>query len=68
MREPLGRTYQRGHVLPAQTHTDGFKFGVPSGRQINAKDLLYPAGGAMEEIPTAAAMYEQTHGNIGPGV
>ena len=47
--------------MPAETQTNGFKFGVPSGQQINAKELLYPAGGALEEIPHVAAMYEKTH-------
>ena len=47
--------------MPSETQTNGFKFGVPSGAIYNAKDLLYPAGGANEERPDFAAQYEKTH-------
>jgi hypothetical protein len=54
--------------MPSETQSNGFKFGVPSGKQINAKELLYPAGGALEEIPSVAAMYEKTHAVAPAGV
>ena len=41
VREPLGQTYVRGHQLPAQTQQNWFQFGVPSGVDLSAKDLLY---------------------------
>jgi hypothetical protein len=66
-REPLGQAYTRGYAMPEVTSSDGFRFGVPSGRQISAKDLIYPAGGSLEERPETAAMYAKTHGNIPAG-
>ena len=54
--------------MPSQTYTDGFKFGVPSGVKVDAKDLIYPQGGSLEEVPQYAAMYEQTHSNVPAGV
>ena len=68
IREPLGKTYVRGHELPASTQSNGFKFGVPSGVCLSAKELLYPAGGSYEERGAVAAQYEKTHGNIPAGV
>lgn len=53
--------------MPEATQTDGFKFGVPSMTQISAKELIYPAGGSLEERPETAAMYVKTHGNIPAG-
>ena len=42
MREPLGKAYERKYHMPEVTQTDGFKYGVPSGQCVSAKDLLYP--------------------------
>lgn len=56
-REPLGKTYSRGYEWPNETQDKQFKFGVPSGQQYSAKDLIYPAGGSLEERPETAAMY-----------
>lgn len=67
IREPLGKAYQRGYNLPEVVAEPEFKYGVPSGKQISAKDLLYPAGGSLEEKPETAAMYAKTHGNIPAG-
>ena len=66
-REPLGKAYQRGYNLPAVIQSNEFKYGVPSGIQCSAKDLIYPAGGSLEERPETAAMYAKTHGNIPAG-
>jgi len=67
MREPLGKAYERKYQMPGETQTDGFKYGVPSGQCVSAKELLYPAGGSLEERPETAAMYVKTHGNIPAG-
>jgi len=34
---------------------------------MNAKDVLYPQSGSMEEKNETAKMYQRTHGNFGPG-
>lgn len=66
-REPLGLSYVRGYQWPEQTAGDRFAFGVPSGQCENAKDLLFPQGGSLEEKVDHAAMYAKTHGNIPAG-
>lgn len=40
---------------------------MPSGTCLSAKDLLYPAGGSLEERPQTAKMYEKSHGNYAAG-
>ena len=46
-----------------QKHT----FGVPTQGMIDAKEVLYPHGGSLEEKNDTAAMYKKTHGNFAPG-
>lgn len=42
--EPLGRSMDRGHVLPEHMGSDKFAFGKPGGRVPGgAKDALFPA-------------------------
>lgn len=42
VREPLGRGYNRGHVLPEETKTNEFDgFGKKSASSENAKNLIY---------------------------
>ncbi|CAN0155213.1 unnamed protein product, partial [Discosporangium mesarthrocarpum] len=41
-REPLGRSYVRGHQLPKKVLDEGFRFGVGSNKSEAAKNLLYP--------------------------
>lgn len=42
LREPLGKSYSRDYYMPEQTQSIGFAFGVASGKQMSAKDLIYP--------------------------
>ena len=67
VREPLGKSYQRGYQWPEQAKGDGHSFGVPTGYSMSAKDVLYPAAGSYEEKGETAKMYQKTHGNFGPG-
>lgn len=67
VREPLGKSYVRGHQLPGVVESDGFKFGVPTVGSESAKDVLYPKGREKEERPDVSAMYNKTHGAFGPG-
>lgn len=51
VREPLGQAYQRGYKWPAQVGDEfqKFPFGVPTGISLDAKEILYPQGGSLEE-------------------
>lgn len=69
VREPLGMSYQRGYNWPKQVaeNQQAHSFGVPTQGMMDAKGVLYPMGGSMEERGSHAAMYKKTHGNFGPG-
>lgn len=45
-REPLGKGYTRKYDWPEKTQNGDIKFGVPTAGLENAKDMLYPQGGA----------------------
>ena len=49
VREPLGKSYQRGYNWPKQAQEQNHTFGVPTGASMDAKDVLYPAQGSYEE-------------------
>lgn len=66
-REPLGKSYVRGHHLPSVVENAEFKFGVPTVGSESAKDVLYPFGREQEEKQEVARMYNKTHGAFGPG-
>lgn len=66
-REPLGKSFQRNYDWPEQTANGKTTFGLPSKDCINAKELLYPQGGASHETPEHAEMYKRTHANYHPG-
>lgn len=66
-REPLGKSFQRNYDWPEQTANGKTTFGLPSKDCINAKELLYPQGGAAHETPEHAEMYKRTHANYHPG-
>ena len=65
VREPLGQSYQRGYQWPEKiAQNGGHTYGVPTGYSMNAKDVLYPAQGSMEEKNDTSKMYQRTHGNF----
>ena len=66
-REPLGKSYVRGHNLPGAVENPEFKFGVATVGSESAKDVLYPFGREQEEKQEVARMYNKTHGAFGPG-
>jgi len=50
VREPLGQAYQRGYNWPQQVaDPQKHSFGVPTGYSLDAKEVLYPADGSLEE-------------------
>lgn len=74
-REPLGKTYVRGHAIPSGLG-ETIPFGAPGGvdaRSSAAKELVFPRGAdaaVMEgdaDSSDAHAMYVKTHGNYAPG-
>ena len=64
VREPLGKSYQRGYNWPKQAQQQDHSFGVPTGVSMSAKDVLYPQGGSYEEKGETSKMYQRTHGNF----
>lgn len=66
-REPLGRSLTREYAWPGQAENGKIAFGLPTKDSINAKDILYPRGGAANEQPEHAEMYKRTHSNYYPG-
>jgi hypothetical protein len=64
-REPLGKPYSRGHVLPAQTKEPKFSFGVTSRSSESAKNLIYPLPTVDESAFTD--QYIRSHGSWRPG-
>ena len=67
VKEPLGMGYSRGYQWPAQAKEGSMKFGIPSTGLENAKDMLYPMGGAHNDEEAIQHMYRKTHGNFAPG-
>lgn len=69
VREPLGKSYERGYNWPSQVAQNGpgHAFGVPTKGIQDAKEVLYPLGGSLEEKNETAQMYKRTHGNFAPG-
>ena len=74
-REPLGRSMQRGHVLPPGLGTEK-PFGVSDNvrgyeSRSETKQLLFPpegdAGRYNDETPEMHAQYVMTHGRFHPG-
>lgn len=43
LREPLGKSYVRGHKLPNDTQNEKFSYGVATVGSESAKEVLYPA-------------------------
>jgi len=68
VKEPLGQGYSRKYEWPEQAEQGAMKFGVPTTGLENAKDILYPMGGAhISDDPNTHSMYRYTHGNFAPG-
>jgi hypothetical protein len=53
--------------MPAETTQNGFSFGMAMAASDDAKEILYPHGGDMEERVGISAQYLKTHGNFKPG-
>jgi len=67
-REPLGKGWVRGHMLPTETQTPEFRgFGCSTKRSAyNAKESIFPRG-VEPETEEARARYCKTHGSYEPG-
>lgn len=64
-REPLGKTYSRGRVLPAHMQKSEFAFGISGTFGESAKELLYPT--KCLNTKHDEALYIRSHGSVGPG-
>jgi hypothetical protein len=64
-REPLGKSYKRGHAMPAGVDDPSFAHGVKSKIDESAKELIFP-----RDVPKDKAVeeqYKKSHGNFGAG-
>lgn len=67
-REPLGRTYIRGHTMPSHITGDpSFRHGVKSKKGQTAAEVLNPIEPTEEDIERSK-LYIKSHGSYGPGV
>ncbi|KAE8904514.1 hypothetical protein PF005_g2777 [Phytophthora fragariae] len=67
-REPLGKTYSRGHKLPAHMQRPEFAFGMSGTFGESAKELLYPSTSArLLNSREEEALYRRSHGSVAPG-
>mmetsp|Transcript_35170 Transcript_35170/g.88639 ORF Transcript_35170/g.88639 Transcript_35170/m.88639 type:complete len:475 (-) Transcript_35170:121-1545(-) len=67
VREPLGKSWVRGHRLPEETLSADFPgFGCPLPRGPPAKDAVFPRG-VEPDSETAKAQYRLTHASFDPG-
>jgi hypothetical protein len=69
-REPLGKGYSRGHVLPEKVTDGDFRFGVKSEASEDARLLVYPeefANSIRTAQEAAHPLYVASHGNYEPG-
>ena len=67
IKEPLGQGFERGYDWPDKTNGGNMNFGLPSKDLDNAKEMLYPLGGATNDNQATSDMYRKTHGNFAPG-
>lgn len=64
-REPLGKSYSRGHVLPPKAQQSQFSFGLTTGTSESSKNLIYPRPTSDED--RFSDQYIRSHGSYGPG-
>merc|ERR1719408_613909 len=69
-REPLGRSYMRGHKLPGETKAKSFGgFGKKFGNIEDVKEIIFPPLQEVdpEEAERGRMYYVKTHGSYAPG-
>jgi len=64
-REPLGKSYSRGHALPGACQDPSFQYGVGTSVSEPSKNLIYPEDTSEKE--EAKDLYIRSHGNYQPG-
>lgn len=64
-REPLGKSYSRGHVLPANMQKPEFAFGISGTFGDSARELLYPSTSLNNRQDEE--LYKRSHGSVAPG-
>ena len=66
VREPLGTGLNRQYNWPDKVAPGKTAFGLPTTGLESAKEMIFPAGGAVED-PDTQAIYRKTHMNFAPG-
>lgn len=66
VREPLGTGLNRQYNWPDKVAPGVTAFGLPTTGLESAKEMIFPAGGAVED-PDTQAIYRKTHMNFAPG-
>ncbi|EEY55484.1 uncharacterized protein PITG_20610 [Phytophthora infestans T30-4] len=67
-REPLGKSYSRGHKLPTHTQKTEFAFGMKGAFCESAKELLHPSTSArLLNKREDEERYKRSHGSVAPG-
>ncbi|ETM99761.1 hypothetical protein PPTG_18511 [Phytophthora nicotianae INRA-310] len=67
-REPLGKSFSRGHKLPAHIQKPEFAFGMKGAFCESAKELLYPSTSArLLNSREDEELYKRSHGSVAPG-
>ncbi|OWZ23933.1 hypothetical protein PHMEG_0001117 [Phytophthora megakarya] len=67
-REPLGKSFNRGHKLPAHMQRPEFAFGMSGTFCESAKELLYPSrSDRLMNSQEDEARYKKSHGSVAPG-
>mmetsp|Transcript_31977 Transcript_31977/g.70018 ORF Transcript_31977/g.70018 Transcript_31977/m.70018 type:complete len:448 (-) Transcript_31977:159-1502(-) len=65
-REPLGKSYSRGHELPGVVNESAFRFGIKQSQGEIGKQVLFPRGQGVDP-PEVHERYVRTHGDYAPG-
>ncbi|KAF1320964.1 hypothetical protein FI667_g12189, partial [Globisporangium splendens] len=64
-REPLGKSYSRGHVLPANMQKPEYAFGISGTFGDSARELLYPSTSFNNKQDEE--LYKRSHRSVAPG-
>uniref|UniRef100_K3WNW0 EFHB C-terminal EF-hand domain-containing protein n=1 Tax=Globisporangium ultimum (strain ATCC 200006 / CBS 805.95 / DAOM BR144) TaxID=431595 RepID=K3WNW0_GLOUD len=64
-REVLGKSYSRGHVLPANMQKPDYAFGISGTFGDSARELLYPS--TLFNNKQDEELYKRSHGSVAPG-
>ncbi|KAL0476955.1 Efhb [Acrasis kona] len=67
LKEPLGKSLSRGHVLPGYAKSSDFRFGRATKVEESSKELIFPRNDVYHLDENAHQLYVQTHKSYNPG-